>query len=138
LRFYLRLIAALNGILNHVNFKPMKKLFIATIIIVLNGCIYNIAFAQFWEAANGPLTPGNATALAVSPAGELFVGAYDVEFGTAGGVFRSPVGTDSWTQSGLGDRHIITLTIDKLGNIYAGTDSGIYCSTDDGYTWAIH
>ncbi len=111
----------------------MKKLIVITLFFIAGKA--GTASAQYWEAANGPLTPANCGPLAISRTGNVFVGTRSGEFGTSGGVSRSSIGSDAWTQSGLGDRILLALTMDSADNLFAGTDSGVYSSTDDGATW---
>ncbi|MFH1049299.1 MAG: T9SS type A sorting domain-containing protein [bacterium] len=54
-----------------------------------------------------------------------------------GGVYRSTDNGETWESknNGLDDPDVRALTIDKNGNLYAGTFSKIYKSTDKGDTW---
>ena len=70
--------------------------------------------------------------LLVNPNGFIYVG-------TSGyGVFRSTNGGTDWVilYAGIGDdRFINALTIGSSGTIYAGTDLGIFISTNNGDMW---
>ena len=59
--------------------------------------------------------------------------------GTSGySVFRSTNGGNEWAilEDGIGENRIInSLAIDTSGTIYAGTDLGVYRSTNDGDMW---
>lgn len=62
--------------------------------------------------------------------GVLFVGSV--------GIYRSFDGGMTWDQTGLDKEIVRTLTVDGHGRIIAGTDNGIFTSSDKGATWGKH
>ncbi|MGD1046869.1 MAG: T9SS type A sorting domain-containing protein [Bacteroidota bacterium] len=71
------------------------------------------------------------TSIAISPNGYIFAGVQD------SAVFRSTDHGISWIHSSNGfylPRTVLTLNIDKKGNVYAGMD-GLWRSTNNGETW---
>jgi photosystem II stability/assembly factor-like uncharacterized protein len=83
-----------------------------------------------WIAASSGLTNNSVHALAVIDT-NLFAG-------TSSGVFLSTNKGASWVAAtaGLGNAYIHALTSTGT-NLYAGTDgAGVFCSTDNGLTWA--
>ena len=83
-----------------------------------------------------------ASALAWSPAGQLYAGASSggsMGGGSAGGVFRSSNDGDSWTKVGLPNTTIPALTIPAAGSskdvVFAAIDSVVFRSTDKGNAW---
>lgn len=56
--------------------------------------------------------------------------------GTQNGIFRSDNNGESWVQAGLANERIISLTVSKEKNLFAGTNNkGIYYSNNNGNTW---
>ncbi len=102
-----------------------------------------------WTAVNSGLTDTSVNALAVSPNGtggtNLFAGTQD-----GGGVYLSTDNGTSWTATSSGilktiydaSRYIsvwaITVSPNGTGgtNLFAGTDNGVYLSTDNGTSWS--
>lgn len=59
-----------------------------------------------------------------------------VFFGSDLGLYRSDVYAQSWRKSGTGlDSFMIQTMVVDGGRLYAGTNKGIYCSTDTGKSW---
>ena len=57
--------------------------------------------------------------------------------GTGGnGIWRTSDDGDNWTQAGLTGLSVFCLTVNPVGSILAGTNKGIYASTDSGITWS--
>jgi hypothetical protein len=61
--------------------------------------------------------------------GNIFVGT------SGGGVFRSNTDGDTWVQTGLTNRTVHSLSKNSIGEVFAGTDQGVYWSDDNGTTW---
>jgi len=95
-----------------------------------------------WRQPNGPYG-GRIQALVKSPAGYVFAGA------CGGGVFRSGDNGASWTEVnnglydmqvqslaiGSSDTQVRSLAIGSSGRVLAGTESGVFGSTDNGSVW---
>ena len=94
------------------------------------GGVYKLINGSSWQYLG--LVNAQILSLLVKPNGFIYAG-------TSGySVFRSTNGGTDWTMlyAGIGDeRFINALTIDSSGNIYAGTDLGVYKSTNDGDMW---
>ncbi len=93
--------------------------------------IFNQSYSQtlFWQQANGPYG-GVVTALYIDPNGFLFAG------GIKGRMFMSTDYGESWSLLGqMGDRWIRSILILQDGDILAGTNRGVWRSTDGGATW---
>ena len=94
------------------------------------GGVYKLINDTTWQYLG--LANVQILSLLVKPNGFIYAG-------TSGySVFRSTTGGNDWSIliNGIGDeRFINALTIDSNGNIYAGTDLGIYKSTNDGDMW---
>jgi ligand-binding sensor domain-containing protein len=94
------------------------------------GGVYKLINGTSWQYLG--LVNAQILSLLVKPNGFIYAG-------TSGySVFRSTNGGTDWTMlyAGIGDdRFINALTIDSSGNIYAGTDLGVYKSTNDGDMW---
>ncbi len=84
--------------------------------------VTQISFAQ-WVQTNGP----DGSCLTAN-GNNIFVG-------TTSGVYLSTDNGNSWTQTTLNNRDIISLT-NNGSNIFAGTyENGVYRSTDNGNNW---
>ncbi len=91
-----------------------------------------------WAAANGT-TPNNITNLRVkalvrSSTGVLYVTTY------GSGLFKSSDNAGSWSGcggagSGLGNQNVVSLTIDGSGKLYAGSEAGVFVSSDGCASW---
>jgi len=82
--------------------------------------------------------------LAISPTGHIFAGTDYADPVYDGGVYRSTDNGSSWTlvRTGLPETNggilfVEALAISSDGRIFAGTSYGVFCSRDDGGTWAI-
>jgi len=114
-----------------------------------NGVFRSIDYGNNWVQINNGLTNSYVNALAISSSGSVFAG-------TSKGVFRSTDNGNNWTQINNGltydeyldippDVHILirshydlstySLSINIGGDIIAGTQYGIYLSTDNGNNW---
>lgn len=103
-----------------------------------------------WESVQGPYNR-LVRALLATADGMLFAGSGDTArptlstssaiapvFATPNsqGLYRSSNG-ETWTLvADLATREVLALTADDDGQIYAGTDAGVFRSTDGGTTWA--
>jgi photosystem II stability/assembly factor-like uncharacterized protein len=92
--------------------------------------------ATAWVPAVSGLTSLDVRSLLVDGAGVVYAG-------TAGGLFASADGGDSWSPKGTGlpsgaDRTISALAADPsaASTLYAGTGVGLFKSGDGGETWA--
>jgi len=88
-----------------------------------------------WTQTNGPYG-GTIIALHATPEGKLFAGT------SAGGIFRSTDGGETWVSASEGLRVYENNTLSPIfvltqkGNIlYAGTGHDLFCSTNDGDSW---
>lgn len=94
------------------------------------GGVYKLINDTSWQYLG--LANVQILSLLVKPNGFIYTG-------TSGySVFRTTNGGTDWTMlyAGIGDdRFINALTVDSSGNIYAGTDLGVYKSTNDGDMW---
>jgi len=64
---------------------------------------------------------------------KLFAGTY------GGGVYRSTDSGVTWTacpDTGLANPNVVSLVTDSSGKLYAGTEAGVFASTDNCATWA--
>ncbi|WP_292369868.1 Ig-like domain-containing protein [Methanoregula sp. UBA64] len=71
-------------------------------------------------------------ALAISPASDhaVYAGTY------GGGVFRSTTGTTTWNScTALSNQNVRALVTNSTGAVFAGTDVGIFVSTDECAHW---
>lgn len=80
--------------------------------------------------------PGNlrikALVMDKSDSSKLFAASY------GDGVFTSVDDGDHWSpcvNSGLTNKNVLSLTIDASGRLYAGTEGGVFVSTDNCATW---
>lgn len=88
-----------------------------------------------WTAASGQ--PGNSqfTAIAVTPGNSSRL--YAATDG--GGVYYSGDGGSSWNpcdSTSLTNLHVLSLTVNSAGRIHAGTEDGVFSSTDGCSTWS--
>lgn len=83
-----------------------------------------------WEKTNGPYG-GAIFALTYAPNGNLYAG--DTRW--SGGVFRTAQPEEGWHQAGLPGVEVKCLIADSVGNLYAGTPTGLYHSEDGGDNW---
>jgi ligand-binding sensor domain-containing protein len=94
------------------------------------GGVYKLINDTSWQYLG--LANVQILSLLVKPNGFIYAG-------TSGySVFRSTNAGTDWTMlyAGIGDdRFINALAVDSSGNIYAGTDLGVYKSTNDGDMW---
>ena len=94
------------------------------------GGVYKLINGSSWQYLG--LVNTQILSLLVKPNGFIYAG-------TSGySVFRSTTGGNDWSMlvNGISDdRFINALTVDSSGNIYAGTDLGVYKSTNDGDMW---
>lgn len=83
-----------------------------------------------WTAANNNLTNLRVKALARSSAGTFFAATY------GNGVFNTTDSGDTWSVCGsMANQNVLSLTIDGSGRLYAGTEAGIFTSTNNCATW---
>lgn len=92
--------------------------------------------ATSWVSANAGLPSLDVKALLVSASGVVYAG-------TAGGLFASADGGDSWSPKGMGlpsgaDGAVSALAADPsaASTLYAGTANGLFRSTDSGRIWS--
>jgi photosystem II stability/assembly factor-like uncharacterized protein len=92
--------------------------------------------ATSWVSANAGLLSLDVKALLVSASGVVYAG-------TAGGLFASADGGDSWSPKGTGlpsgaDGAVPALAADPsaASTLYAGTANGLFKSIDAGETWS--
>jgi ligand-binding sensor domain-containing protein len=94
------------------------------------GGVYKLINDTSWQYLG--LANVQILSILVKPNGIIYAG-------TSGySVFRSTNGGADWTMlyAGIGDdRFINALTVDSSGTIYAGTDRGVYRSTNNGDIW---
>jgi photosystem II stability/assembly factor-like uncharacterized protein len=82
-----------------------------------------------WVCINPGLSPN---CLAINRSGHIFAG-----MGSGGILNRSTDGGVSWVPIGMGiiGQAVLSLTLDSFGNIYAGSNYGLYFSSDNGATF---
>jgi PKD repeat protein len=74
--------------------------------------------------ALAPVRPVSSTATT------LYAGSY------GGGVYRSTDGGTTWGSCGaLPDQHVLSLVANSTAGVYAGTESGVFASTDECTSW---
>ena len=105
----------------------MEKRFTIIVFALLAITVTNMLNAQ-WVQTNG-IDGGEVNCLASSPDGYVFAGS------EGSGVFVSTDDGQNWTQTSLANAAVRTLCIWKSGNVWAGTTTGIYHSTNYGNTW---
>jgi photosystem II stability/assembly factor-like uncharacterized protein len=106
-------------------------------VFVSNGCNIwrtsdkgeNWVLTNFDPSAFG----GGVTSIAVSKDGWVFAGTFEHE------VVRSKDDGQSWQIVGAGQVHpyVTSLAFNGDGDIFAGTQAGVYTSSDDGDNWSI-
>lgn len=82
-----------------------------------------------WSAATMQPSNPRITGLAIHPVtrSRLFAASY------GSGVYFSSDSGETWgvcANSGLADHHVVTLAADAVGNLYVGTEGGIFTSSD--------
>ena len=87
-----------------------------------------------WSPATNQPSNLHIRALVIHPVthSTLYTGTY------GDGVFRSTDSGVNWetcANTGLANRNVLTLVSDSSGRLYAGTESGVYASTDGCDTW---
>jgi hypothetical protein len=88
-----------------------------------------------WNTATLPASPNTRIkALVIAPAdsSKLFAATY------GSGIYRSTTSGDSWetcTDAGLTNANVLSLVTDSTGKLYAGTEDGVFASTDDCVSW---
>ena len=111
----------------------MKKnyRFLATVLVA--ACC-GVATAQndFWQQTNGPIG-ATVTEVVIHPADDAIFIAVENE-----GVHRSTDGGETWvlTSEDLRGETVTALAIHPNGDLYAGTASGVFRSSDSGASWA--
>jgi ligand-binding sensor domain-containing protein len=82
-----------------------------------------------WTEAGLP--DNDLLCLAINSQGDIFGGTYD------NGAFRSTNNGASWIDinNGLTNHFVFSFAINASGHIFAGTDSGVFYSTDNGANW---
>lgn len=88
-----------------------------------------------WAAVSGDLSTAQVMALAMDSSGALYAGT-SVNYKN-GAIYKSTDGGTTWSsiQSGIG-KWISVMTVDNAGNLFVGTESGIYKIGTDGSNWA--
>jgi hypothetical protein len=87
-----------------------------------------------WTAATGQPTNLRVKALVIKPGDstKLFAATY------GGGVYQSAnsgVGWDACDNTNLTNLNLVSLTIDATGRLYAGTEAGVFVSSDNCASW---
>jgi photosystem II stability/assembly factor-like uncharacterized protein len=86
----------------------------------------------------GARTDGVVAQIVAAPLGNtLFAAVWYRETGAGGGVFRSDDGARTWMPAGLEGQAVRALEVSstKEGELFAGTRSGVFRSTDSGEKW---
>jgi hypothetical protein len=98
----------------------------------------------YYSSNNGSTWTGASTSLGGSHVRTFAVYGSNLFAGTENGVYltlSSTIGTGSWAgwsakNSGLTDKNILSLVVSADGmNVYAGTSSGVFRSSDNGTNW---
>ncbi|MFH2048657.1 MAG: hypothetical protein ABIJ12_04340 [bacterium] len=84
-----------------------------------------------WIAVNNGLTYTEVRSLAVNFSGDILAGTND------GGIYISTDDGENWTNYGLFTYTVFSIIFNSSGDIFAGTDEGVYRSTDNGDTWVV-
>ena len=89
-----------------------------------NGSTWNLKIVNYQG------TRLQINALAIGNTDSLFAA-------TAVGIFRSADGGTQWSRMGNGapENTVLSLLVDHAGRVYAGRDSAVYVSTDNGEHW---
>ena len=100
-----------------------------------HGVLVSTDAGRSWTRSNAGLEHPTVYAIAVDPAGAIFVGTH------GGGVYRSDDGGKSWKQRAEGltnrDVHSLVASRQRPGVVYAGTlNGGLFRSEDGGKTWS--
>ncbi len=82
-----------------------------------------------WISANDGLTTRAFESVAVAGPDDVFLGS------ESEGIFRSMDGGVSWEPMGLSGERVNALTTSPGGEIFAGTDTAVYLSVDNGESW---
>jgi hypothetical protein len=87
-----------------------------------------------WSAINGGLTNLNVRALAMPNSSTLFAATYD------GGVFKGTYSAGSWSWAACGtglpgSARLRSLVVDSAGNLYAGSETGVFKNTTACGAW---
>ena len=82
-----------------------------------------------WVPVNAGLEGGQVDFLWQSPHGTFFAG------GGLSGLFRSSGYLEAWEPTTLTEAYVGAMSADSTGRIIAGTDKGVFISSDEGLTW---
>jgi photosystem II stability/assembly factor-like uncharacterized protein len=86
-------------------------------------------FSQdFWEIVPTPDTAHPMT-IAFNKNGDIFMG--------SNGVYLSQDSGETWEFKGLSGKSILSVAVDSVGNVFAGTTGKLYKSNDYGNTWNL-
>lgn len=114
---------------NFLNLGSLLVLLLSSLLVP----VFSVAHADTWVQQNGPYC-GYVPCLMVDPQGSLYAGTQN------GGVFRSRDAAASWVGVSVGLVHkpvyVWCLETTLQGKIFAGTEFGLYKSTDEGNSWA--
>ncbi len=86
-------------------------------------------FGQVWTSTNIGIDSDNFLCFAQDSDGTIWAGSY------YGGIYQSNNEGETWYESGLKEYDIWSIAAKKNGNIFAGTKSGILCTTNKGVNW---
>ena len=89
-----------------------------------------------WSVCNNGLSDLRVRSMVVDvrDTGAIYVGTGDEEH--LGTVFKSVDGGKSWSQTQLQNHWILALAADaRSGQVYAGTEKGVYVTGDGGKSW---
>jgi photosystem II stability/assembly factor-like uncharacterized protein len=122
----------------NVSASPINEIYDTTVFAGTSGAgVLRLASsATSWVSSNAGLPSLDVKALLVSASGVVYAG-------TAGGLFASADGGDSWSPKGTGlpsgaDGAVPALAADPsaASTLYAGTANGLFKSIDAGATWS--